>query len=102
MTLVSTPRRKLGEQAAARFRIRGSTASEGSLRGGPHRVPLRPVAKAKNRDFATVTTPNAAEAALLCAFYCFPHASPAIAPGAGKQETAPKARSMHLICLEKF
>ena len=46
--------------------------------------------------------PKAAESPLLLAFCCFPPASPAFAPGAGKQKTAPKDRSKHLISLEKF
>jgi hypothetical protein len=65
------------------------------------RVSLRPVAKAENRGFAMVTMPNAAEAALLCAFYCFPPASPAFAPEAGKLKTAPKDRSKRVISFRK-
>jgi hypothetical protein len=65
------------------------------------RVSLRPVAKAENRGFAMVTMPNAAEAALLCAFYCFPPASPAFAPEAGKLKTAPKDRSKGVISFRK-
>ncbi len=45
--------------------------------------------------------PKAARSPLLYAFYCFPPASPALAPGAGKQKTAPKDRSKHLIFLKK-
>jgi hypothetical protein len=45
--------------------------------------------------------PKAAQCLLLYAFCCFPPASPALAPGTGKQKTAPKDRSKHLIFLRK-
>jgi hypothetical protein len=46
--------------------------------------------------------PKVAQSPLFCAFYCFPPASPAFAPGSGKQKTAPKDRSRPLISTRKF
>ena len=46
--------------------------------------------------------PKVAQSPLLCAFCCFPPASPAFAPGSGKQKTAPKDRSKPLISTRKF
>ncbi len=44
---------------------------------------------------------RAAESPLRFAFGCFPPASPAFVPEAGKQKTTPKDPSQRLICLKK-
>ena len=48
------------------------------------------------------TMPNVIESPLDYAVWCFPHASPALTSGAGKQQTAPKDRSKSLISLRKI
>ena len=48
------------------------------------------------------TMPNVVESMLDYAFWCFPHASPALTSGAGKRQTAPKDRSKSLISLRKI
>ena len=45
---------------------------------------------------------NATESPLQSASVCFPHASPALVPEAGKQKTPPKDRSPLPIYLKKF
>ena len=46
--------------------------------------------------------PNVVDSMLDYAFCCFPHASPVLQTGAGKQKTAPKDRSKPLISLRKI
>ena len=46
--------------------------------------------------------PKPTESPLHFASVCFPPASPAFSPEAGKQKTTPKDRSRQLICLKKF
>ena len=46
--------------------------------------------------------PKLAVRALRHASCCFPHASPVLPTGAGKQKTVPKDRSRRLISLRKF
>jgi hypothetical protein len=45
---------------------------------------------------------KATESALHFAPVCFPPASPAVVPEAGKQKKTPKDSSQPLICLKKF
>ena len=48
------------------------------------------------------TMPNVVESMLDYAFWCFPHASPALTSEAGKRQTAPKDRLKSLISLRKI
>jgi hypothetical protein len=45
---------------------------------------------------------NATKSPLRFASVCFPHASPAVVPKAGKQKTTPKDPSDSLICLKNI
>ena len=95
MTFVSALRRSPGKhprkQKDACFSIRGRmAASKGGFRGAARRGPLRPVATVENRGFPLAPMQKAAKSPLLCAFCCFPPASPALRCGAGKQKAAPK------------
>jgi hypothetical protein len=81
-----------GKQNGPRLGVRGSAmASKPSLRGGARRPPLPPVAQAENRGFGTLSMLATADSPLLFAFCCFPHASPTLAPGTGKQKTPRRA-----------
>jgi hypothetical protein len=51
--------------------------------------------------FGALPMPEVAARPLRPAFCCFPHASPVLPKGAGKQKTAPKDRSKPLISLRK-
>jgi hypothetical protein len=51
--------------------------------------------------FGGLPVPEVAARPLRPAFCCFPHASPVLPKGAGKQKTAPKDRSKPLISLKK-
>jgi hypothetical protein len=98
----STPGKHLGKQSEPRFGIRGSAGgSKASLQRGGRRLPLRLVAQAKKRGFGTAPLPRVAENSLVCAFCCFPPASPAFALGSGKQKTVLMDRSKRLIFLRK-
>jgi hypothetical protein len=66
----------------------GTPAAAGSADGNPW--------------FVKLSITEAAESPLHCAFGCFPPASPAIVPKAGKQKTTPKDPSDSLICLRKI
>jgi hypothetical protein len=55
----------------------------------------------ENRDFVLALMPNAAQSLLICAFCCFPLASPIPRCEAGKQKEAPKGRSLLMISLRK-
>src|ERR1700688_4322382 len=107
MSIASASRSALGKrpgkQNRSRFGVRGSTAEpKASLHGGARRLPLRHVAQAKNSGLGTLLIPKAAESPLLSAFCCFPPASPAFAPGSGKQKPVPTDRSKRLIFFRKF
>jgi hypothetical protein len=52
-------------------------------------------------SFVALPMPEVAARPLRPAFCCFPHASPALPKGVGKQKTAPKDRSKPLIFLRK-
>ena len=49
----------------------------------------------------TPTMPNARDSMLRYASCCFPYASPVLEPGTGRQKTAQKDRSKHLIFLKE-
>jgi hypothetical protein len=53
-------------------------------------------------SFGALPLPEMAARPPRPAFCCFPHASPVLPKGAGKQKTAPKDRSRPLISLSKF
>ncbi len=96
------PGKRSGKQNRSRFGLRGSTkASKARALDGARRLALQSVVQAENGGLADLAMPTAAQSPLLYAFCCFPPASPALAPGAGKQKTAPKDRSKHLIFLRK-
>ena len=59
-------------------------------------------ARAKSPDFAPASTPKPAQRPLLCAFCCFPHASPDSQTGVGKQKTVPTDRLKPVLSLRKF
>ena len=107
MSIASDSRSALGKrpgkQNRSRFGVRGSTVEpKASLHCGARRLPFQLVAQAENSGLGKLLMPKAAESPLLFAFCCFPHASPAFAPRAGKQKTIPKDRSKHLNFLRKI
>lgn len=107
MSLVSVsrwePRKHSRKQRRACSGVRGSTApTRVALGSGARRPLLRPVARTENRGFGTLPMSEVAESPLLCAFCCFPPASPAFVPGSGKQKTVPTDHSTHLILLRKL
>ena len=55
------------------------------------RLALRPVMQATSGGLGEPPMPKAAQSPLLYAFCCFPPASPAFAPGAGKQKRPRRA-----------
>jgi hypothetical protein len=106
MSFVSTspppPGKRPGKQNHPCFGLRRSTgASKARALERARRLASRPVVQAGNGGLGDLAMPKAAQSPLLYAFCCFPPASPALAPGTGKQETAPKDRSKHLIFLKK-
>ncbi len=106
MSFVSTsqpaPGKRPGKQNRPYFGLRGSTVTpSASLRPGARPFSSQPPARAENRALGTAYMPKVAESLLLPAFRCFPPASPAFVPRAGKQKTAPKGRSKPLISLRK-
>src|SRR5579872_6784969 len=91
-----------GKQNRSHFGVRGSTVEPKSgLHGGARRLPLPPLVRAENSLLGILTMPVAAESLLICAFCCFPPASPAFAVGSGKQKTLPAGRTKHLNFLMK-
>jgi hypothetical protein len=54
------------------------------------------------RGLKKLHMPKPTESPLHFASVCFPAASPAVVPEAGKQKTTPKDRSDSLICLKKI
>jgi hypothetical protein len=53
-------------------------------------------------SFGALPMPEVAARPLRPAFSCFPHASPVLPKGVGKQRTAPQDRSNRSISLRKF
>ncbi len=97
------PGKRPGKQNRPRLDLRGSTeASKARALDGARRLASRPVVQAENSGLVDLAMPKAAQSPLPYAFCCFPPASPALVPGAGKQKTAPKDRSKHLISPGKF
>ena len=106
MSFASTSLPPLGKRPAKqnhpRFGLRGSTGpAKARALDRARRLASRPVVQAENGGLGDLVMPKAAQSQLLYAFCCFPPASPALAPGTGKQKTAPKDRSKDLISLEK-
>src|SRR5260370_36654905 len=66
------------------------------------RSPLRPAAVVENRGFVSPPMPKVAQSPLLCAFCCFPPASPTLRCGTGKHKAAQNGRFMLLISLRKI
>jgi hypothetical protein len=96
------PGKRSGKQNRPRFGRKGSTeASKASPLDGARHLALRPGVQAENGGLEEPAMPNATQSLLLYAFCCFPPASPAFVPRAGKQKTAPKDRSKPLISLRK-
>ena len=67
-----------------------------------HRAAWRQDLRAEIRDPLTPQMRNAAESPPRFASVCFPPASPAFAPEAGKQKKTPQDSSQPLICLKKI
>jgi hypothetical protein len=102
MSFASTSPPPPGKQDHTRFCLRGSTeASKARALDRARRLTSRPVVQAENGGLGDLVMPKAAQSQPLYAFCCFPPASPALAPGTGKQKTAPKDRSKHLIFFRK-
>jgi hypothetical protein len=92
-----------GKQNRSRFCLRGNTVGrKASLHRGAWWLPLRRVVQADNSGVGTLLMPKAAESPPLFAFCCFPPASPAFAPGSGKQKPVPRDHSKRMIFFRKF
>ena len=68
------------------------------VRRGRAQMPVIP-GNMEIRIMPTPTMPNARDSMLRYASCCFPHASPVLELGAGKQETASEGHFKHLISL---
>ena len=102
-TLRSEPRKLEGKLNVVRIRIQGSNQACGeALSWGSAVAPSQTVVRAELRATMAPTMPNVIESPPDYAFWCFPHASPALTSGAGKRQTAPKDRSKSLISLRKI
>ncbi len=92
-----------GKLKAARIAIQGSKeACNDALCCGSAAAPSQSVTRAELRAAAVSAVPNASGNVQYYAFYCFPHASPALVSGTGKQKTAPKDHFKQLISFWKF
>jgi hypothetical protein len=96
---VDEPSKALTERATTLGRRTVSTAN---LHGAVWRLRLRQVLQAELRGLGTPLMGKAAGSPLRFAFCCFPPASPAYMPEAGKQTTTPKDLSKQLNCWKKF
>jgi hypothetical protein len=101
-TLRSEPRKLEGKLNVVRIGIQGSNQACGeALSWGSAVAPSQTVVLTELRGTMAPTMPNIIESPPDYAFWCFPHASPALTSGAGKRQTAPKDRSKSLISLRK-
>jgi hypothetical protein len=92
------PVRRRGKQNRPCFGLRGSTVAPSARLGpGVRPLPSQAPARAENRALGTAYMPKVAESLLLPAFCCFPPASPAFAPGSGKQKRPRRAALNRLI-----
>jgi hypothetical protein len=82
--------------------LRRRAVSTANLHGAVWRLRLRQVLQAELRGLGTPPMGKAAGSPLRFAFCCFPPASPAYMPEAGKQTTTPKDLSKQLICWKKI
>src|SRR5882757_9582545 len=96
---VDEPTKALSERAAP---LERRTVSTSNLHGAAWRLRSRQVLQAEIRGLGTLHMRKATESLLGFAFSCFPPASPAFVPEAGKQKTTPRDRSDSLICLKKI
>ena len=82
--------------------IQGSKQARGeALSCGSGVAPSQTVVRTELRATTVPTMPTLIESPPDYAFWCFPHASPALTFRAGKRQTAPKDRSKSLISLRK-
>ena len=101
-TLRSEPRKLEGKLNVVRIGIQGSNQACGeALSWGSAVAPSQTVVRTELRGAMAPTMPNVIESPPDYAFWCVPHASPALTCGAGKRQTAPKDRSKSLIYLRK-
>src|SRR5258708_7175464 len=94
--------KKLGfeiDAAAGRgVELERHTASTANLHGRARR---RQILRTEIRGLGTLHVGKATESPLGFAFGCFPPASPAFAPEAGKQKKTPRGLSKKPVCREK-
>jgi hypothetical protein len=107
MTLFHAPRRESRKQAGklntACIAIEGSRAACGeSLSFGSAAASLQCVTPPELQVAAASAVPNAFGSIRHHAFCCFPHASPVLVFGAGKQKTVPRDCSKPVISLRYF
>jgi hypothetical protein len=107
MMLFHAPRRESRKQAGkldtACIAIEGSRAACGeALSFGSAAESLQCVTLPELRAAVASAVPNAFGSVRHHAICCFPHASPALVFGAGKQKTVPRDCSKPLISLRKF
>ena len=97
------PGKRPGKQNRPYFGLRGSTVTpSASPRSGARLSPSQPTVRAEHRALWTACLPKLAESLLLPAFCCFPPASPAFAPGAGKQKRPRRTALIRLKYLRYF
>jgi len=96
---VDEPTKALAERVAP---LERRTLSTANLHHIAWRLRLRQVLKVEIRALRALHMRKAADSPLRFAFGCFPAASPAFVPEAGKQKTGPTDPSQQLICLKKI
>jgi uncharacterized ubiquitin-like protein YukD len=96
---VETPIKDLIERVAQL--TRRTDVSKSDVRGRVRRLVSRRVLLT-DRDLRRLDLQNATGSPLRFASVCFPHASPAFVPEAGKQKKTPKDPCQPLICLKKI
>ena len=102
-TLRSEPRKLERKLKVVRIGIQGSKQTGGEAPSCCSAVaPSQTVVRTELQATTAPTMPNVVESPPDYAFWCFPHASPALTSGAGKRQAAPKGRSKSRISLRKI
>ena len=97
------PGKRPGKQNRPRLGLRGCTeVPKASHLDGVRRLALRPVMQAASGWLQELPVPKVTRSPLLYAFCCFPPASPAFTPEAGKQKAPRRAPFIRLKSLRDF
>ena len=102
MTPLASPRatgKQPGKQIRPSLELWGSKRTR--AKGAAYSEFPRPLEAVVCDSLGAIPMPEAAAGPLQHASCCFPHASPVLPSGTGKQKTAPEGRSKRLISLKK-